>query len=95
MVQGNPEISKAKWTAEEDAKLRDLVLENGSSWAQISRQLPGRTDQQCMASFHQQTSAHLSFHFLFQSDFSGFSSFHSPPHELHDVMPDLSRRSAS
>lgn len=47
-LQGNPEISKAKWTEEEDARLAALVKEYGSSWAHISRQLPGRTDQQCM-----------------------------------------------
>ena len=47
-VQGNPEISKARWTAEEDKQLGQLVADHGNAWARIARQLPGRTDQQCM-----------------------------------------------
>lgn len=44
----NPNISREKWSDEEDQRLGELVLKHGSSWAEISRQLPGRTDQQCM-----------------------------------------------
>ncbi|KAK2077128.1 hypothetical protein QBZ16_004762 [Prototheca wickerhamii] len=44
----NPNISKEKWTEDEDRQLAGLVRQYGSCWAEISRHLPGRTDQQCM-----------------------------------------------
>ncbi|RMZ56882.1 hypothetical protein APUTEX25_002971, partial [Auxenochlorella protothecoides] len=44
----NPNISKEKWTEAEDNQLTSLVRQYGSCWAEISRNLPGRTDQQCM-----------------------------------------------
>ena len=44
----NPVISKDRWTPEEDAALASLVATHGSAWAEISRALTGRTDQQCM-----------------------------------------------
>jgi len=47
-VQGNPEIMKSKWTTEEDQQLTQLVAQYKNCWAHISRQMPGRTDQQCM-----------------------------------------------
>ena len=47
-MQGNPDIKKTKWTAEEDQRLTELVGEHENRWATIARHLPGRTDQQCM-----------------------------------------------
>ncbi|KAK9908792.1 hypothetical protein WJX75_003000 [Coccomyxa subellipsoidea] len=44
----NPNIKKEKWTEEEDDRLLELVRVHGNAWAEISRQLDGRTDQQCM-----------------------------------------------
>lgn len=44
----NPNIKKEKWTEEEDERLLELVGLHGNAWAEISRQLEGRTDQQCM-----------------------------------------------
>ena len=46
----NPDLRKAKWTAEEDGKLAALVAEHGKQWAVISRQMDGRSDQQVMVS---------------------------------------------
>ena len=47
-AQVNPNIKKEKWTEEEDDRLLELVRVHGNAWAEISRQLDGRTDQQCM-----------------------------------------------
>jgi myb proto-oncogene protein len=47
--QVNPNIRRDKWTAEEDAKLMELVKTFGiGRWAEIARNCEGRTDQQCM-----------------------------------------------
>lgn len=48
-VQVNPNIRRDKWSAEEDAKLIELVKTFGvGRWAEIARNCDGRTDQQCM-----------------------------------------------
>ncbi|KAK9797749.1 hypothetical protein WJX73_005770 [Symbiochloris irregularis] len=44
----NPNIRKEKWTEDEDRRLLRLVKQFGNCWAEISRRLDGRTDQQCM-----------------------------------------------
>lgn len=41
------------WTPEEDAKLRQLHAQYGTSWSRISKCLKGRTSQQCRARWHQ------------------------------------------
>lgn len=47
--QVNPNIRRDKWTADEDAKLIELVKTFGvGRWAEIARNCDGRTDQQCM-----------------------------------------------
>jgi len=41
--------STGKWTAEEDATLRDAVSKNsGKNWKKIATHLPGRSDVQCL-----------------------------------------------
>lgn len=48
-LQVNPNIRRDKWTADEDAKLIELVKTFGvGRWAEIARNCDGRTDQQCM-----------------------------------------------
>eukprot|EP00186_Timspurckia_oligopyrenoides_P000769 CAMPEP_0182443042 /NCGR_PEP_ID=MMETSP1172-20130603/1882_1 /TAXON_ID=708627 /ORGANISM="Timspurckia oligopyrenoides, Strain CCMP3278" /LENGTH=315 /DNA_ID=CAMNT_0024638193 /DNA_START=113 /DNA_END=1060 /DNA_ORIENTATION=- len=42
--QLNPNVKKGNWTAEEDKQLIRLHSELGNSWAEISKQLPGRSD---------------------------------------------------
>ena len=44
----NPNIKREKWTKLEDALLVRLVELHGNKWALIARNMPGRTDQQCM-----------------------------------------------
>ena len=44
----NPDIKRDKWSKEEDTLLVQLVHQYGNHWAQIARNVPGRTDQQCM-----------------------------------------------
>lgn len=47
--QVNPDIKRDKWEPEEDALLLELVKAYGvGRWAEIARQIDGRTDQQCM-----------------------------------------------
>jgi hypothetical protein len=41
------------WSPEEDARLRALFQQHGTSWSRISKALKGRTSQQCRARFHQ------------------------------------------
>jgi len=53
LLQALPEYkrraSSGKWTAEEDASLRQAVNANaGKSWKKIAVHLPGRTDVQCL-----------------------------------------------
>ena len=40
----NPGVRKTKWTEEEDRRLLELARENPRKWAQIARQMPGRTE---------------------------------------------------
>ena len=42
--QLDPSISKEPWTAAEDRVLLEAFQLHGNRWAEISRQLPGRTD---------------------------------------------------
>jgi hypothetical protein len=43
----DPDINKAKWTAEEDAKLTGAVQKHGNSWVQVAELVPCRTNLQC------------------------------------------------
>ena len=44
----NPELVKGPWTAEEDAKVVDLVSTHGAKkWSVIANCLPGRIGKQC------------------------------------------------
>eukprot|EP00808_Paulinella_micropora_P018750 g21833.t1 len=45
----NRDFLNSKWSAEEDAKLTQLVEELGTSnWMEVSWHMPGRSDQQCL-----------------------------------------------
>ena len=44
-----------RWSAEEDQKLRDLVVQKGTQqWAQIALQMPYRNGKQCRERWHNQ-----------------------------------------
>eukprot|EP00775_Hariotina_reticulata_P010348 gene10348-10505_t len=49
----DPSIRRDSWSPEEDAKLRQLHAQYGTSWSRISKCLKGRTSQQCRARWHQ------------------------------------------
>ncbi|KAF6262542.1 Homeodomain-like protein [Scenedesmus sp. NREL 46B-D3] len=49
----DPSIKRDSWSPEEDAKLRQLHAQYGTSWSRISKCLKGRTSQQCRARWHQ------------------------------------------
>ena len=49
----NPELVKGPWTAEEDAKVIDLVSTHGAKkWSLIAGCLPGRIGKQCRERWH-------------------------------------------
>lgn len=48
-----PLCNQDSWSLEEDAKLRQLHAQYGTSWSRISKCLKGRTSQQCRARWHQ------------------------------------------
>ncbi|CAG9465043.1 unnamed protein product [Pedinophyceae sp. YPF-701] len=49
----DPSISRDAWAPEEDEKLLALHASWGTAWSRISKQLDGRTAQQCRARFFQ------------------------------------------
>ena len=44
--QLNPEVSKRKWTIEEDLLILKLHLKFNSRWSQMAKYVPGRSDNQ-------------------------------------------------
>ncbi len=43
----NPTIKHGKWTEEEDEQLKNLVDQHGKKWAEIAKEMSGRTSLQC------------------------------------------------
>lgn len=48
----NPNISKDKWTKEEDAQIISLYQQLGNKWCQIAQKLKGRTENQVKNRFY-------------------------------------------
>ena len=49
----NPELVKGAWTAEEDAKIIELVEDlSAKKWTSIASHLPGRNGKQCRERWH-------------------------------------------
>jgi hypothetical protein len=49
----DPALSKAPWTAEDDARLMACVRNPGHGWMQVARAIGNRSDVQCKYRFHQ------------------------------------------
>jgi Myb-like DNA-binding domain len=49
----DPNIRKCQWQSEEDVRLKQLYIEFGPQWSNISKRLSGRTAQQCRARWFQ------------------------------------------
>jgi len=47
----NPAIKKGMWDADEEAKLLELQKSKAKRWADMAKELPGRTDIQCRHHF--------------------------------------------
>ncbi|KAF9263614.1 hypothetical protein L218DRAFT_972983 [Marasmius fiardii PR-910] len=47
----DPKIDRTEWTAEQDGKLRATVALYGYAWKEVSRFIPGRTNEQCRERF--------------------------------------------
>ncbi|KAH7888000.1 Homeodomain-like protein [Phlebopus sp. FC_14] len=50
----DPDIRRAKWTVEEDARLRMAVAAYGPSWVNVAAVLPGRHNDQCRERWNEQ-----------------------------------------
>ncbi|KAG5180922.1 Homeodomain-like protein, partial [Tribonema minus] len=49
----NPTVAKGPWTAEEDAKVIEVVIQHGAQkWTKIASFLPGRVGKQCRERWH-------------------------------------------
>lgn len=44
----DPNITRGKWTAQEDAQLQQLYEKFGPDWHKVATEVPGRTDCQCL-----------------------------------------------
>lgn len=51
----DPSVSKAPWSAEEEAELLRLHKEIGNKWVEIANRMPGRTDSSVKNQFHKLT----------------------------------------
>ena len=57
----DPQITKKKWTLDEDKRLMNLFLTYGKKWSLIARQMPGRTDNTIKNRFNSALKMHNSF----------------------------------